>query len=363
MNNSALIEFKNKKLFGGLDGLRFLSIIAVVWHHSVSDIEWFKIGSAGFLGVDLFFVISGFLIVTLLLRERDKTGTISLKKFYIRRSLRIFPIYYGLVLGLAFIYYFFKTDSVFGQRLISELPIYLLYLANFFPVIFGIVWSLASEEQFYLIWPFLEKYFSRFIMAFLLIAILINQVINFYREPLFDSLGVSHLADLSIMQATFTPILFGVLIAHMLHHELHTKWLLPLIDKKYASTCWFLILLSIITFSPSDISGMPRLVIQITMGLLVASTVLTESHYLNHLLKFKPFARIGAISYGIYLFHIHCIGFTRTIFDKINLDNQFLVFIVSMLVTVFVAEISFRFFEMPFLKLKSRFSTIHQKHV
>lgn len=362
MNNHTLIEFKNKKLFGGLDGLRFISIIAVVWHHSVVDIEWFKIGSAGFLGVDLFFVISGFLIVTLLLRERDKTGTISLKNFYIRRSLRIFPIYYGLILGLAFIYYFFKTDSAFGQQLISELPIYLLYLANFFPVIFGIVWSLASEEQFYLLWPFLEKHFSKFIMLLLFIAILINQVINFYRVPLFDSLGVPHLSELNIMQATFTPILLGVLIAHWLHQETHTKWLLPLIDKKYSSSLWFLVLLGIITFSPSDIAGLPRLTIQIAMCLLVASTVLTENHYLNYLLKFKPFARVGAISYGIYLFHIHCIGFTKAVLSKIHIDNQFLIFLASMLVTVIVAEISFRLFEMPFLKLKSKFSAVHQKH-
>ena len=97
------------------------------------------------MGVDLFFVISGFLIVTLLLREREKNGCISLKAFYIRRSLHIFPLYYGFILALAGLYYFFYKDSEFGTALLGELPIYLLYLANFYPVAFAIVLSLASE--------------------------------------------------------------------------------------------------------------------------------------------------------------------------------------------------------------------------
>src|SRR5260221_295593 len=85
------------RTFGSLDGLRALSILAVVWHHTQEGFHFLPIAYRGFLGVDLFFMISGFLIVTLLLRERRRTGTISVKKFYIRRFLRIFPPYYAVL--------------------------------------------------------------------------------------------------------------------------------------------------------------------------------------------------------------------------------------------------------------------------
>ena len=249
-----------------------------------------------------------------------------------------------------------------GQSFISELPIYLLYLANFFPVVLGITWSLASEEQFYLLWPLLEKYFSKIIFFILFLAIIVNQIINFYRETLFTALDAKYFNDLSIMQSTFTPILLGVLLAHILHKKIATQWLLPLIDKKYSALLWLLLLLVIVELAPGDISGLPRLMIQITMVLLVGSTVIREDHYLNFALTFYPVARIGAISYSIYLFHIHGIIIANKILDMVDMREQLFVFSLSMLITVVMAELSFRLYEAPFLKLKSRFTIVHQKH-
>ena len=362
MSSTLQQSYASKSVFGGLDGLRFISIIAVVWHHATEGHELFKVGSYGFLGVNLFFVISGFLIVSLLLREKQKTGDISLKNFYIRRTLRIFPLYYGVILGLAAAYYLFARDSEFGQRFLSELPIYLLYVANYYPVAFAIVWSLASEEQFYLVWPFLEKHFEKFMLAILGGFIGISQLINFYREPIFSSLGVSHLSTLSIMEATFTPILLGALLAHLLHKQIAASWLLPLIRGRFASAGWLVVLLLFIQLSPADISGLPRLILQCVMMMLVASTVFTEDHLLNRALTWRPIARIGAISYGVYLFHIHGIVVAEKLLFKANVHDPIMLFFASMIVTVAVAECSFRFFEMPFLRLKARFSVVHQDH-
>ena len=131
-------DYQKSKRFAGLDGLRAISIIAVVWHHTVGPLQAINFTRFGFLGVDLFFILSGFLIVTLLLREKKKTGDISLKNFYVRRILRIFPLYFGFILGLAFIYYVFAQESAFGQEFLRDLPWHVLFLANFYPVAFSI---------------------------------------------------------------------------------------------------------------------------------------------------------------------------------------------------------------------------------
>ena len=92
--------FLARRNFRSLDGLRCLAIVTVVWHHAHGGYAALPATRHGFLGVDLFFVISGFLITTLLLRERARTGAISLKNFYARRTLRIFPLYYFVLAAL-----------------------------------------------------------------------------------------------------------------------------------------------------------------------------------------------------------------------------------------------------------------------
>jgi peptidoglycan/LPS O-acetylase OafA/YrhL len=84
--------YRTTKHFASLDGVRCCCILAVIWHHCPHPPSPANVLERGFLGVDMFFVLSGFLIVTLLLRERDRSGRINLKNFYVRRTLRIFPI-------------------------------------------------------------------------------------------------------------------------------------------------------------------------------------------------------------------------------------------------------------------------------
>src|SRR5271165_2592790 len=95
-------KFRGVRFFGSLDGLRALSIVAVIWLHSwwetpyYPQVEAMPVLRQGFYGVQVFFVVSGFLITTLLLREKERYGTISLRDFYIRRALRIWPLYYAV---------------------------------------------------------------------------------------------------------------------------------------------------------------------------------------------------------------------------------------------------------------------------
>jgi len=365
MSKDLFPTFQNTRNFASLDGLRFFSIVPVIFHHAASDdSNHTKILELGFLGVDLFFVISGFLIVTLLLRERDKTSDISLRKFYMRRTLRIFPLYYGVIAAYFILYKFILTDSEYGAQYLSEIWIYLTYTADFFPVAFAIVWSLAAEEQFYLLWPTIEKYLKRFAIFILFAALGFNQFINFQpgKDWLADIFGNQILA-LSITQTTFTPILLGVLVAHLLNRKRTFTILSALTSHKMMPWLYLTLLAMLIQLSPEDISGLPRLSIQICMALLLTSCVIRQDHYLNPVLTFQPVKRIGSISYGIYLLHIISIVIVTKALTRINISNELATFTFGALLSILLAEISFRFYEQPFLRLKKKFSVAKQEHI
>lgn len=134
--------YRTRRTFGSLDGFRCMSILAVLWHHSRGDVEFGRMGLRGFLGVDMFFVLSGFLIVTLLLREHSRNGEISLKAFYARRTLRIMPLYYGLILGSTVLFLGFRPDGQTAQGLRESLPFLLTYTTNWveIDIFLGITW-------------------------------------------------------------------------------------------------------------------------------------------------------------------------------------------------------------------------------
>ena len=155
----AFEKYRDNRTFHSLDGIRALCILAVIWHHVPTWTEC-TIFQRGFLGVDMFFVLSGFLIVTLLLREKDRQHRISLKNFYIRRALRIFPIYYLVLFLVLLMYVATKASSSNAQMYYRKLPFLLTYTSNWVEISvanMGIMWSLATEEQFYLLWPAIEK--------------------------------------------------------------------------------------------------------------------------------------------------------------------------------------------------------------
>lgn len=143
-----------------LDGIRAISILMVLYGHVISTRDfpvsivgkygsWF--GDVAHLGVLVFFIISGFLITSLMMRERETTGTISLKRFYLRRVLRIFPAFYAFILVLA-IAVWLGAAHLTGR----DFAFALTYTVNYVPSPpwrTGHLWSLSIEEQFYLLWP------------------------------------------------------------------------------------------------------------------------------------------------------------------------------------------------------------------
>jgi peptidoglycan/LPS O-acetylase OafA/YrhL len=352
--------FLRTRHFGSLDGIRCFSILAVVWHHT--DHSWVgaRWAGRGFLGVDMFFVLSGFLIVTLILREKERTGTVSLKDFYVRRTLRIFPIYYGLLLGLAAVYLLLKPHDDDTRALVAKLPFYLLYLCNFLAVHannLAITWSLATEEQFYMLWPTVEKVIRGSAIFWVLGAVLLlNQLVNFgVADPLLNRVySPDHHPE--ILDVTFTPIALGVLLAHVLHRPKGFAIVHRLVGSPWSSPFAACALGAALIAAPADIAGWPRLLIQLLMTLLLASVVLREDHRLSRPLSWKPIVRIGVVSYGMYLFHMLIRHAVLAAMRRAGLEGIILLdFVLVSLATWLFAEVSFHFYEKRFLALKKKF--------
>ncbi|BAM02301.1 acyltransferase family protein [Phycisphaera mikurensis] len=361
------------RFFSCLDGLRAISILAVVWHHAGGGTLPSVGLSRGFLGVDVFFAISGFLIVTLLLRERDRHGGISLRGFYARRSLRIFPVYYAFLFGIAGAYALLKPDDPTTGDILASLPAAAFYVSNFVVIPAGLLhvtWSLATEEQFYMLWAPAEKFLRKAGVYVLLAAVIAASLaVSFgLLDPWigavygYDEAGVVNLP--SVLGTTLLPIALGVVLAHLLHAPRGFAAVRRVAGFPGAPAFWFVAVCLGIFLVPGDIRGLTRPLLQLGMVLALAALLLRDDGPLGRSLRWKPLARIGVVSYGIYLFHKPVLVAVEAAFAGLGLPGRtdglpgtVLLTIAAAAATWGVSELSFRFFEMPFLKLKKRFAT------
>jgi peptidoglycan/LPS O-acetylase OafA/YrhL len=349
----AFAEFRRRRHFASLDGVRALSIMAVVWHHSHGGDGRLALLNHGFLGVDMFFVLSGFLIVTLLLRERDQTGGISLRDFYIRRTLRIFPIYYAVLMLIAASLVVRGLHRPQAGEFFRLLPYYATYTSNWIVASaagLAITWSLATEEQFYLVWPACEKLLRGLrLVVVLAVVIIVNELISFrILDPVLHSwFGVVH-DDLPILQATFTPLALGVTLAHLLNDRRGFSGAYRVLGRPAAAPVALAAVVAVASF-PGDLSGLPRLLIHLSMAAFLGACVVRERQPLRPFLSLPPMRRIGIVSYGMYLYHI----FVIAAIEKIA-SLSALTFVPALAGTYIIAEASYWFFERYFLALKDR---------
>jgi peptidoglycan/LPS O-acetylase OafA/YrhL len=355
--------FQARRFFGSPDGWRAMSILGVVWHHCHGSLELGRIGTRGHLGVAMFFVLSGFLIMTLLLREQGRAGQVSLRSFYARRSLRIMPLYYGVVLVSAVVLVGFFPDSKVAQGVSRDLPYLLTYTTNWVLVggFLGISWSLSAEEQFYLVCPAIQKYVRPAAWVFVAFFLL-SEIIDFglLDGPL-GRIGIGP-SDLFMLRATgFAPILLGVLLAHLLNSRRGFRVFSLLFGHPIAPLLIAGALLACLEFIPHtpvpgfDNRGWPKLTFYVLMTILIGSTVVREDHFLAPLLRWGPIVRIGIVSYGMYLLHLPVQMLVDGPAERLGLPDL-LRFVVIAAGTVLVAELSYRYYETPFLKLKRRFA-------
>ncbi len=341
--------FENARYFPSLDGLRVLSILPVVRHHCTPRPLNGWLGR-GPVGVALFFAVSGFLITMLLLRERLRPGGVRLLSFFSRRSLRLFPLYY-LVLGDYTLFAWALPSSLPERRHFFEsLPAYASYTTNWFvdfgvshPVLFAFSWSLATEEQFYLVWgPVLRWMRGRLAPAAFMLGWL---AIDHYAEQ-----GGIALPWLSRILASFAAAIgFGALLALLLDHPSARRWVSPWLGSWAAPLVTLPWVLALIVHD-----GTPPWLLSSSLTLLVGSVALREDHALRPLLANRVFAQVGQVSYGIYLLHGLVIGIVRRLVPG-GREAALLVFVVAFPLSWALASLSFRYCETPWLRLRARF--------
>ncbi|NUR23428.1 acyltransferase [Frateuria sp.] len=337
--------------FKGLDGLRAFSVIAVIWTH-VSGPHAMELLRHGNKGVDLFFAISGFLVTTLLLKERRRTGAISLRDFYIRRTLRIFPLYYAVLALYCVLVFATMRGTPKAAEFWQNLPAFATYTSNWFVsaengaehgVTFYFAWSLATEEQFYLFWPpvLVAALASRraWLPAVVAVVLFLAQVAAIQVPA--PGLVLTAIGSLA------PPILFGAMFAVLLDHRPTFDVLAPMLGRRVVPPLATALLLAQLQL------GAPALAISFTMAVLVASICLCQDSWLHPVLDARPVAFVGTISYGMYLMHMLAANAVRKVAGhQMGLD----VFAGTVLLVVLMAYASHRWFESPILRLKARFT-------
>lgn len=359
--------------FHGLDGLRFLAFLVVLGSHLTHPLtarytdgllgyflDWFRYG---YLAVDLFFVLSAFLISWWGLREIQNKGQFQFGYYFVRRALRIWPLYFLMVLTCLVI---IQLQSSTGME-VSEMPsiwYYLTFTLNFAAVsqdqfLMVILWSISVEEQYYIVNGLLLKYGKKWFLPVNIAAFTGSIVFRFMYldEPL-----TLHYHSLSVL-ACFAA---GNILAYVVTHREWSAKLKIFFNGQQANVPLFLLLLSL-AFYPilAEVKWLfatEKIWIPVLFVFAIAYQVF-RSTGLFALEGRKALNYLGKISYGLYCFHglviaviINVLQLGGYVYPPESPWLALLVIpIVSLGLTVLVSHLSYRWFETPILRLKERF--------
>jgi peptidoglycan/LPS O-acetylase OafA/YrhL len=368
---------QNRTFLPNLNGLRFIGALAVLVFHvftlereiwgdftSSSTFQSIsKVASKGHHGVGLFFVLSGFLITYLLLKEIKENGSIQPFNFLMRRILRIWPLYFLIVIFGFFIF----PHLPHGQETEHSLLNYSFFLSNFDEIWNGandslnfltVTWSISIEEQFYLCWilllflfPFFRKgkYLASYFIAIILSVILFrffnhanDRVMYYHTFACASDLAIGGLSAIAVQRYSIQNFIMNL-----------TKWQLGIIYLLGISS----ILGSTVIFK-EELRSIERLVHAFFFAFVILEQVYSQ-HSFWKADRIPGFFKGGEITYGIYMYHCVFIYYTSIYFKQFGLTESAIDFLlycsVVFLFTYGFSILSKRYFEQPFLTIKSRF--------
>lgn len=348
----------------GYDTLRAISITFVVITHLglysvLPETDFFRTRVyfllSGSTGVNIFFALSGFLITRILLLERNESGTIKLKNFYVRRFLRLLPpllIYYTIV----FFCMMFKLIAATSTGLIMSFT----YLYNFVPVKYyttelGHTWSLAVEEQFYLIWPFVLLFVFKARKLLTIIGlVVVSCIVLLYYLPtvvINSDTGPVLLSKFYFVKRWFLPAVAPIMIGSafaIITDAWHEKLSKNVTGNRAMLFVSMVLYLSVL-FLPKVLSTMYPIFLAFGVSLFLLWLFYNQDSKICRVLEFQPTVYIGKISYGIYVYHGFFIGTGPS--DDLMVKR----FPLNLILTIIVTIISYEFIERRVLKLKKHF--------
>jgi peptidoglycan/LPS O-acetylase OafA/YrhL len=367
--------------FPNLNGLRFVAAFLVLLNH----IEWVKqtegitnlsnfsfFSKGGSLGVSLFFVLSGFLITYLLLLEKKETGDINIKHFYIRRILRIWPLYYLTVILAFFVLPNLVSIkgyelSLFDSAYFAKLGLFTFLMANVSYTIFPIVpfasqlWSVGVEEQFYLFWPLLNKKAGKYICHVLIFVVVfvvgIKHFFNSATETQPNSSTLLHWAFF-IEHFRIQCMAIGGIGAYLLIRQKQ-----EILTFLYGKILQIVVLVAAVLGVCTSLSfgKLNEEIMSVLFGLIILNAASNQQNIFR--LENRLFLFLGKISYGLYVYQILAIKISMIIVTNYmafssTLKTNIVYYIMSILFTVVMAAASYFLFEARFLSLKHKFSTV-----
>ncbi|HWG72573.1 MAG TPA: acyltransferase [Acidimicrobiales bacterium] len=356
-----------------LDGLRAFAVVTVMLFHLYAQpaISWkpWK-PSGGFLTLDIFYVLSGFLITSLLLAESDRCGSVNLRSFYARRALRLFPALAILLLA-AGVGAAVWSSQPWSKPTLLGLPWVILYVGNWNVIFYGgaiplgalgQTWSLGVEEQFYLIWPLillvvLRRFTNRLRIAAVLMAIAIGEML--YRFVAVEALHWVARDRCYFGTDTHSDgLLVGCSLAFFIAAQRGRP---PLSERFHRIVAWLtafsVIALVLLIMRESYVApsavwfGISAAVL--CTGVIVLNLVTRPLPVLAWVLESRPVVWVGKRSYGIYLWQNTFAFFTSGISHPGIGFNEWQA--IRFLVPIAIAAVSYRFVERPFLRRKRSF--------
>jgi len=376
----------DKIYFKNFDGIRtlaftvvFISHICLFNSYLLSNKYFLFLKSNilvnGYLGVNLFFTLSGFLITFFLLKEKQKTGEVNIKAFYLKRILRIWPLYFiTLLLGISICYLVTHYHLYFPFRgcetEIEKIEYYFFFASNFalidqeniIPVI-GVLWSISIEEQFYLIWPLIIWFIPDKHLLKIFFAIVLASVIFRYYNYSNDKIIQYH--TLSCM----TYLTFGAISAYYFFQE---SSIVSFIKNEFKKKKYFIYAFSIVflisrKFLSSYIydysiyrfySSVESVVISFLFSFFILDQAIVSGTSFQ-LKNYKWLTSIGKYTYGAYCYHMIAIFIISGIFNFINIKEGFFVqfimsFIIAYVFTLYLSKVSYEKIEKLFLEIKDK---------
>lgn len=360
----------NKPLYlSGLNGLRAIASLAVVFSHLTLELEKFNLSpyllgknAAGkpmsyqlaSHGVTIFFVLSGFLITYLIQLEKEKTNTIAVKKFYLRRILRIWPLYYlyfilAIVSAVIFSIDFNSSSILFYVFFTANIP----FILNMSLPFLHHYWSIGVEEQFYLFWPWLNKVINKNIIKKILVLIII---INVVRIVIWFTVPYTELAIATLVNRFDCMMIGGV---GAFYFKKNNYLFMTLVDNK-VSQCIALFILLLVGLNSFHINSIiDTWILSLVALILIVGQINIKNRIIN--LDTSIFNFLGKISYGVYVYHPLIIFYLSFALKDVELSTFWKYVVVYSLVfstTILVSYISFEYFEKWFRIEKDKYAIV-----